>query len=381
MKKNHSIIRITALLAAVMLLAGVPFSTAFADDDIIPVRDTEDFDMDPDDPALDIDPGQFAATFSLDADGGETDPDDPMNPVYSWFGVQGNNKGTVSFLKNKKKKRYEYRHLAKQKMYKCDTFQGACSHGKYSYHVLYNRKNNTGRVIKVSMKKHNVVKVSKVLPLDHGNDMTYDTKRNLLVVVHYQKHPKRLTLIDPKTLKVKKVVNVKTPTDAVGGAGADFCKSIGGYTGIGYDSQNDEYIASIMGCRHYAVIDPSTFKVNRVIIIRDPEPPYVRQGMTVKDGFIIRSFSAYNKKYNQNILFVYDFAGNFVKTCKLGSGYEIESVFFDGDKMYAATYRSYLKKKTKIVKVKVKGRKKKKKVRRTYYVLRRDNNIIRIKNY
>ena len=298
--------------------------------------------------------------------------------MYDWFGVQKSNTASITFLKNKKGKLYEYRKLAGQKVYGYDTFQGACSHGKYSWHILFNRNNNKCRVIKVNMSTHKVVKVSAILPLDHGNDLTYDEARDRLVVVHYEPHPMRLSVIDPDTLKVSKVKNLKTPTERVSGASTKFSKSIKGVTGIGYDEQNDEYIVSIMGTRHYMALDASNFKILRVIKVPDL-PPYVRQGMTVKNGFIIRAYSPYNKKYNQNILYVYDSAGNFIKTAKLGSGYEIESVFFDGSKMFASTYRSYLKKKTKTVKTKVNG--KTKKVKKSYYVLKRDNNIIRIKKY
>ena len=376
----------TAVFLTAALAVGTPvlLSESYAEADEKPVDDTYEIDFDPDDPALNDDDWDamnigtdtYDGGFILNDEGndGSENPEDPQNPMYDWFGVQKSNTASISFLKNKKGTLYEYRKLSKQKMYGYDTFQGACSHGKYSWHVLFNRKNNKCRVIKVNMSTHKVVKVSAVLPLDHGNDLTYDEQRDQLVVVHYEPHPMRLSVIDPDTLKVTKVKNLKTPTDRVPGASTSFSKSIKGVTGIGYDSQNDEYIVSIMGTRHYMALDASNFKILRVIKVPDL-PPYVRQGMTVKDGFIIRAHSGYNKKYNQNILYVYDSAGNFIKTAKLGTGYEIESIFFDDTKMYASTYRSYLKKKTK--KVKVKG----KKVKKTYYVLRRDNNIIRIKKY
>ncbi len=374
-----------SVLAAAALMSGMALApdVSFAGADVKPVEDAHVIDADPDDPALDDDwwdalhSGAGAGTvMQLQDEGndGTDNPEDPQNPMYEWFGVQKSNTASISFLKNSKGKLYEYRDLAGQKVYGYDTFQGACSHGKYSWHVLFNRKNNKCRVIKVNMSTHKVVKVSKVLPLDHGNDLTYDEQRGRLVAVHYEPHPLRLSVIDPNTLKVTKVKNLKTPTERVSGASTSFSKSIKGVTGIGYDEQNDEYIVAIMGTRHYMALDAETFRILRVIKVPDL-PPYVRQGMTVKNGFIIRSHSAYNKKYNQNILYVYDSAGNFIKTAKLGTGYEIESVFFDGSRMFASTYRSYLKKKTKKVKV---G---KKKVKKAYYVLMRDNNIIRIKKY
>ncbi len=374
----------TAAFLLALFVAEAPLlaSEIYAESNIIPANDSYEIDYDPDDPALNDDAYDIAnkissSTMKLSATNtDEGNADDPQNPVYDWFGVQGNNKGTISFLKSKKGKLYEYRSLSKQKVYGYDTFQGACAHGMYSWHILFNRRNNKCRVIKVSMKTHKVVKVSKVIKLDHGNDMTYDETRDWLLVIHYEPHPKRVTIIDPVTLKVLKVKNLKTPSAKLPGASEKFCKSIKGVTGIGYDAENDEYIMAIMGTRHYLAVDAKTFKITRIIKV-PAMAPYVRQGMTVKDGFIIRTYSAYNKKYNQNVLYIYDMAGNLVKTCRLGTGYEIESPFFNGDEMYAGTYRSYLKKKTK--KVKVKG--KKKKVKKSYYALQRDDNIISIKNY
>ena len=312
--------------------------------------------------------------------------DDPQSPVYDWPGVKDSNTSEVFFLVNGNGKRFEFRKLAKQKMYGYDTFQGACAYGKYSYHVLFNRKNQKCRIIKVKIATNKVVKISKPLALDHGNDMTYDSTRKRLAVIHYGAHPRRISTVDPKTLKVTSYTDIKTPTRRLPGASTKFSKSIAGVTGIGYDKEHDEYIASIKGARHYVVMDEN-FELKSVIKVPKNDP-YMRQGMTVMNGFIIRAFSADKKPYNQNILYVYDLAGNFIKTVKLGQGYEIESIYMNGDTMYASTYTSYYKKVTKKVKRLVSVRKKngkvvkkKKKLKVTVYSLRRDNNIIRIAEY
>lgn len=305
-----------------------------------------------------------------------TSADDPLAPINSWIGVKKNTTANIKFLRNKKNKRFEYRSLAKQKMFGYDTFQGSCSSSKYNYFVLYNRIKQKCKIIKVKNSNKKVVKVSKALPLDHGNDITYDPKRKRLICVHYGQHPRRLSVISPKTLTIKKSVDVTAPIGLYG-ASDEFIKSIKGVTGIGYDASADEYIVSIKGSRHYMALSPS---FNALRIIKVPEnDPYMKQGMTVKAGFIIRSFSAYNKTYNQNILYVYDVAGNFVKTVKLGRGYEIESIYFIGKKLYANTYTAYRKVKYKKAKKLVNGKTKKVKVR--YYALTRDNNLLRIRNY
>ncbi len=358
-----------ATITAAVLFFCTPLSFVYAAGaGDIESPDAAEFDSDPDIPALEnIDP--VTGKLSLQ----EELPDDPMAPIYDWFGETGDSKSGIKWLRNKKNKRYEYRHLAHQRMYHYDTFQGACASKKYSYHVLYNRRTQKCRVIKVSLKTHKVIRVSAIYSLDHGNDLTYDSKRDIIICVHYGKHPMRLTVLSAKTLKKKKHVNVKIPSEGLFGASEKFVKSIKGITGIGYDEQADEYIVSIQGTRHYMALSPK-FKPLRVIKVPKLDP-YMRQGMTVRKGFILRSFSADKKPYTNNIVYVFDTAGNYVKKISLGYGYEIESIYFVGKKLYASTYRSYYKKKYK--RIRRNGRR----VKVAYYVLRRDNNIMLIKKY
>ena len=380
MKEIRLIKFLSALLcASVLFCSGIlpADMTAYAADKddsrekSLAISDKE-IDADPDDQVLESEqPSKKVLRLSA-----ITNADDPLAPINSWFGVKENTTANIRFLRNKKDKRYEYRALSKQKMFGYDTFQGSCSSGKYNYYVLYNRVKQKCKIIKVKSSNRKVVKVSKALPLDHGNDITYDPIRKRIVCVHYGNHPRRLSIVDPKKLTIRKSVDVTVPIGLYG-ASDQFIKSIKGMTGIGYDAAADEYIVSIKGARHYMALSPS-FEPLRIIKVPEHDP-YMKQGMTVKAGFIIRSFSAYNRTYNQNILFIYDVAGNYVKSVKLGRGYEIESIFFIGKKLYANTYTAYWKAKYKKVKKLVNGKTIKVKVK--YYALARDNNILRIKNY
>ena len=374
---------ISALTCASLLFCSfAPCAPSFAaPDDSVKTSDTSDdkkltgeedvrsFDADEDEKALahDVTPKHKRLTSA---------EDDPESPLNNWFGVNESNTATVKFIR-KKGKRLEYRSLSGQKMFGFDTFQGACSSGKYNFYVLYDRVRQKCRIIKVKVKTLKVVKVSKALPLDHGNDLTYDSKRKKLICIHYGKRPRMISVISARTLKLLRQVTVPKPNVNIPGASDNFIRSIKGYTGIGYDKEHDEFIVSIQGARHYMALS-SKFVPLRVIKVPELDP-YMRQGMTVKGGFIIRSLSPYNKVYNQNILQVFDMAGNFVKTVKLGRGYEIESIYFIGRKLYANTYRSYWKSKYKTVKKLING--KTKKVKAKYYVMRRDNNLLRIMHY
>jgi hypothetical protein len=66
-----------------------------------------------------------------------------------------------------------------------------------------------GRVLKVRISDKKVIKTSGVLNTHHGNGMTYDSKRKVLVVVAREERKQELTVIDAATLKVRKQQNVK----------------------------------------------------------------------------------------------------------------------------------------------------------------------------
>ena len=70
-----------------------------------------------------------------------------------------------------------------------------------------------------------VIKVSGPLDLDHGNDMTYNTDRKRLVVLHSTGKGKRLSVIRTDTLKVESVKDVKI-SSVLEGATTDEAKAI-----------------------------------------------------------------------------------------------------------------------------------------------------------
>ncbi len=305
---------------------------------------------------------------------------------YKWIGNERSNASRILFLRNKRGKVFEYRELADQEVYGYDTFQGSCKAGKYRYHVLWNRLNNMSRIIKVNHSTNKVEKVSKEYYMAHANDMTYNTKRGVIAIIHGDGDLKGISVFNPKTLKRTKIVEIEIPSK-LKGASKKYTASIKGVTGIGYDRKNNRYIASIKGGDDYMTLSPD-FVPTSVIQTDSNGTEFVRQGMDVKEGFILRAFSPGSSQYNYNKVVIYDPEGKYVKRVKLGGGYEIESIFFNGKKMYASTYKSYwetvtVKKKVK-VKVKTdsgKTRYKYKKKKVKVEELRRDNNVIRIFKY
>lgn len=81
--------------------------------------------------------------------------------------------------------------------------QGGCTDGKYVYYLMVSSQNQRGRVLKVRLKDHAVVKRGPVVDVHHGNGMAYDSKRRRLVVVGCESRRCELVTIDAGTLRLK----------------------------------------------------------------------------------------------------------------------------------------------------------------------------------
>ena len=253
----------------------------------------------------------------------------------------------VSYIKNKKGNRIEYGKRSGQKSKGYSIFQGSCSDGRYSYHVLYNKKKNTCKVIKVDPKNHRVIKVSPAYKMYHGNDIAYDTKRDRLVIVHGDGDTKRLSIMNPKTLKRKKVVKLSF-SRAFKGASRKTARRIKGVTGIAYDDKNDQFICSVKSTFHYVALNKK-FKPVRYIRTKT-RGNLQKQGMLIVDGRILRVMNRYKgKKVVGNYIYSYSRKGTLKKRIRIVTGSEVESIYIYGKNMYASTYIEK-RKKGKIIK-------------------------------
>ena len=107
---------------------------------------------------------------------------------------------------------FDLRIAAKQKLYRYDTLQGACANDGFAYFSLFDRNRNKCRIVKIRLKTLDVIKVSKPLPIYHANNLTYNTKKNLILATCCQVKDKRAVFIDPEKLTVvsKKDIKLKS---------------------------------------------------------------------------------------------------------------------------------------------------------------------------
>lgn len=300
---------------------------------------------------------------------------------YSGWSAAGNVKKTrttkVTPL-SKKKKIFEIRTWAKQKMYQYDTLQGSCTDGTYAYYLLHNRRVQKCKLVKVKRSGLKVVKVSGALDVAHGNDMTYDKHRKRIVIVHSTgTDPKRLTSVHPKTLKVIESKHITIPKKLAGGSTADAAGATA-FSGIAYSSGRKQYAVLLSHNYNFVVLD-SDLEPVRYVKVRKKNN-YVVQGIDATDDYIMLAQSPKTSKQKYNIITVYDWDGNYISKINVKKGYEIESIYHVGSKYYAGFYRSYYKTYYKNVekKVVVDGKEKKKKVKVKYRKFQRDNYVYQI---
>lgn len=257
-----------------------------------------------------------------------------------WVTPKGNRKMDLSLCFNSDGTVFDLMKQAGQKLYKYDTLQGASAGKGYAYFTLYNRDNNRVKIVKVRLCSMEVVKVSKALHVHHANEITYNGKKNIIVVANSTPKPKRLTVIDANTLKIKYHKTLRV-TRKVSGMSKSQRRKFRGVGAIAYNEKHNIYV-----CRMR--------KTNDLLFLNSNLKPYKRirqkdrvnllyQGMdSFKDCImIVQSFKG-KKKYNA--VTVYNMKGKKIARFKLSPGTparELQTIFHDGNQFYAGVYCSY----------------------------------------
>ena len=248
----------------------------------------------------------------------------------------------------------EMRKFAKQKVGSFDTVQGACYNKGYVYYLLEDRtvSYEGGRciIVKMNLKKKKLEKISRPMPLCHGNDMTFDTKRNRIVVSHSTPYPKRISVINPNTLTLKYTKSVEMPSH-VKGMTKGQRNAYSGFGAIAYNRSHDKYVVLLRGAQfHHLLLLDSSFKPVKMLYLNDDiRPKQTVQGMDSYGNYIVvcqsNGKSSNGKWYSHNNLLIYDWHGDFISKMTLGTAYELETVFHTASRMYVFYYTSYWKNK------------------------------------
>lgn len=194
--------------------------------------------------------------------------------------------------------------------------QGACTDGTYGYFILGDRYYRPYcALIKVRLSNWKPVKVKKGLKLYHGNDMTYNAKTKTLVVVHGDGDQQGVSYVNPRTLNIKRRVNVGTRIHAVA-----------------YNRKRNRYVVGRLGSSAIQ-IRSANWKILKTIPLLEKNN-YARQGIDCDDSYIyvLQSYLAARK----NRILVYDWKGNFITQLFITGSLEGESLFHVGKKFTVA---------------------------------------------
>lgn len=300
---------------------------------------------------------------------------------YSSWNATGNIKNTkkISLTGVKsKKKMVELRKLAGEGVGQFSISQGACTDGTYGYYLLTNNTINKCKILKIRMSNFKKVKVSGILDVNHGNDITYDSHKRLLVVCHNNGgNGKKFSYVDPNTLNVVSSKKVEVPTKIAGGSLED-AKSVKGFGGIAYNASRRQYVAMISNVHHLLIMDENLNPIRMAKTSKNNN--YWFQGIDTTDEYVLVCMSPMSAKQKYNIIMVYDWDGNYISSMNVKKGYEIENLFHIGNQYYVTFYHIYYKTYYQKVKKKVtvKGKTKIKKVKVKKKVLQRDNFVYKM---
>ena len=212
--------------------------------------------------------------------------------------------------------------------------QGGCTDGKYAYICMENQAGNYSntdlhdtRIVKVDLSNNQLAMVSAPLKLHHSNDMCYNSKTGLLLVLHNGKQANTLSYIDPNTLTV--VGQQVLPYSVYS---------------IAYEPITDRYVVGLSSGangssgRDYAVFD-GNFNVLVPFLHAGPYTHYsetkpVTQGIDCDSDYIYSVLGVNNNGWT-NWLVVHDWQGNY-KFAKLLPDVTVESenIFHVGNAFY-----------------------------------------------
>ncbi|MDD6043913.1 MAG: hypothetical protein PUB87_09270 [Eubacteriaceae bacterium] len=226
---------------------------------------------------------------------------------------------------------YELRNRLGQSMYGYDTVQGGCTDGTFAYYLMYNRRIESCKLAKVRLSDGTVEAVSLPLPVDHGNDITYNPNTRELIVSNCRVHINRFTVINADTLKVVRKSDVTIP------------QNIAGFCAITYDPESDTYISVTKGKIGFAVMD-SDFKIKKLIPMTGKPKGYIWQSLDSTENYLLAGLSPKAGSGNRyNIIAVFDRQGRLITSIQLLESLELENVFHVGTRFYTAYYSAVRK--------------------------------------
>lgn len=254
------------------------------------------------------------------------------------YAASGKRNAAMSLL-SKNGAFFDFRKEAGQKLYGYDTLQGACAAEGFGYLTLYDRNVEKCRIVKVALDSLAVTKVSAPLPVYHANNLTFNTRKHLVVATCCRVKDKRAVLVDPNTLKVVGKKDIKL-TRKVKHLPKKERKKYKGFTAIAYNEKHDCYIGRLRGSGN-AILFDGDLKPVRYFKLKGKRNSMMNQGMdSVGDRvYDVRSFKG---KHKYSVVTIHTLNGKYVGQIRFpfgkAPGNELQCLFHDGGQFYAGFY-------------------------------------------
>lgn len=199
--------------------------------------------------------------------------------------------------------------------------------GKYSGSHNVNNELNLVVIVKYDVELQKVVKVSEPMYLNHANDMTYNSKLNLLIVAHGSPNSSKLSYVDPETLELKKSFKVNY-----------------NLYGIDYNLSTNQYIFGVSGSYGFSVANGLLEKGTVHYGLKNAKA-YTTQTLCCDENYVYCLYygNGTNKltgatAFTKDAIFVYDWDGNFVTFIEVDFGdEETENISVVDGEIYVAT--------------------------------------------
>ena len=187
------------------------------------------------------------------------------------------------------------------------TAQGSCTDGKYAYFAI---NNGYTTILKYDVNTWELKDRQSGLYLGHANDMTYNSKKDIIVVANNAPDYNILTFLDPDTLEIIGTKKIKYKIYS-----------------ISYNSQTDQYVVGISGTYDFAILNSKFKKVERY---DGYQSGYLRQGCDSDDDYIYFVQSG----GGGNLIVIYNWNGELVDTVTVDKALEIENIFHVKNTVY-----------------------------------------------
>ncbi|MBO4963188.1 MAG: hypothetical protein J6C97_05370 [Clostridia bacterium] len=170
--------------------------------------------------------------------------------------------------------------------------QGGWTDGTYFYQLFIKVRSNVDNetiMVKWNLSTQKEVARSGILPVDHANDLTYDSKNKRFVIVHNGSTANTVSFLDPNTLKL---TGSKVLTRSL--------------CGLDYNATKNQYVALISGNYNFIIFDENFNEVGNVVTTKSSwMSGFTRQGIACNDNYVAYIL------YNRDVIVVFDWAGNF----------------------------------------------------------------------